>query len=70
MLDPTGGATQFIDPALQDKLASRAAPGYRGRTYRRVRRQWSRGYGWEPYYRLAPDLELWGPKRVQGYARP
>jgi hypothetical protein len=65
MLDPTGGATQFIDPVLQDKLASRAAPGYRGRPYRKVRRTWSRAYGWEPYYRLAPDLELWGPKRAR-----
>jgi len=65
MLDPTGGATQFIDPALQDQLASRAATGYHGRPYWRVRRQWSRGYGWEPSYRLAPDLELWGPKRAR-----
>jgi hypothetical protein len=63
MLDPTGGATQFIDPALQDKLAARSAPGYRGRPYRQVRRQWRHAYGWEPYYRLGPDLELWGPKR-------
>jgi hypothetical protein len=63
ILDPTGGATQFIDPALQDELAARSAPGYRGRPYRHVRRQWSHAYGWEPYYRLGPDLELWGPKR-------
>jgi hypothetical protein len=63
MLDPTGGATQFIDPALQDKLAARSAPGYRGRPYQHVRCQWSHAYGWEPYYRLGPDLELWGPKR-------
>jgi len=24
---------------------------------------WSESYGWEAYYRLGPDLELWGPKR-------
>lgn len=64
ILDPTGGATQFVDPALQDELAAIPAPGYRGRPYRFVRRQWSEAYGWEPYYRLGPDLELWGPRRL------
>lgn len=63
ILDPTGGATQFIDPALQDELAKRSAPGYVGRPYRRVRRTWSEQYRWEPYYRLGPDLEFWGPRR-------
>jgi hypothetical protein len=63
MLDPTGGATHFINPALQDQLAARGAPGYRGRTYDRVRATWSGAYGWEPYYRLGRDLELWGTKR-------
>lgn len=62
LLDPTGGATHFINPQLQDQLAKRGTPGYRGRPYRLVRRQW-KGYGWEPYYRLGPELEFWGPKR-------
>lgn len=62
-LDPTGGATQFVNPALQDELAARAARGYRGRPYRLVRRVWMQDYGWEPYYRLGPDLEMWGPRR-------
>ena len=66
MLDPTGGATQFIDPALQDELSRRSAHGYRGRPYRHVRRTWIRDYGWEPYYRLGEDLELWGPRRRHG----
>jgi hypothetical protein len=60
-LDPTGGASHFINPLLQDRLArdGRVA-GYRGRTYARVRRRWIRDYGWEPYYRLGPTLEMWG----------
>lgn len=62
-LDPTGGATHFINPLLQDDLASRGRPGYRGRPYNEVRQRWMQGYGWEPYYRLGPDLELWGPRR-------
>jgi len=63
MLDPTGGATHFINPMLQDDLAARNRPGYRGRPYHEVRQRWLTSYGWEPYYRLGPDLELWGPKR-------
>jgi hypothetical protein len=63
ILDPTGGATQFVNPALQDELAARATAGYRGRPYRHVKKTWSQAYGWEPYYRLGPDLELWGPRR-------
>lgn len=63
ILDPTGGATHFINPALQDQLATREVAGYRGRPYERVRRTWSSSYGWEAYYRLGSDLELWGPKR-------
>jgi hypothetical protein len=63
LLDPTGGATHFINPVLQDQLAARQVAGYRGRSYERVRRTWNGSYGWEPYYRLGPDLELWGPKR-------
>jgi hypothetical protein len=64
MLDPTGGATHFINPALQDKLArSGAVPGYRGNTYAVVRQRWMTRYGWAPYYRLGPDLEMWGPAR-------
>ncbi len=62
LLDPTGGATHFINPALQDLLVARKVPGYT-RNYDRVRRTWSESYGWEPYYRLGDDLELWGPKR-------
>ena len=63
MLDPTGGATHFINPLLQDQLAARRVSGYLDRPYERVRRTWSGSYGWEAYYRLGPDLELWGPKR-------
>ncbi|HKE16853.1 MAG TPA: hypothetical protein VKB80_18390 [Kofleriaceae bacterium] len=63
ILDPTGGATHFINPTLQDDLASRGRPGYRGRPYSEVRQRWSTAYGWEPYYRIGPDLELWGPRR-------
>lgn len=62
-LDPTGGANHFINPALQDALARRGVPGYRNRPYARVRKIWIDRYGWEPYYRLGPDLELWGPRR-------
>lgn len=62
-LDPTGGATHFLNPALQDELARRGVPGYRNRPYRAIRRIWTRSYGWEPYYRLGPDLELWGDPR-------
>ena len=65
LLDPTGGATHFINPVLQDQLAARRVSGYQDRPYERVRRTWSGSYGWEPYYRLGPDLELWGPKRVR-----
>ncbi len=63
LMDPTGGATHFINPMLQDDLAARGRPGYRGRPYHEVRQRWLNAYGWEPYYRLGPDLELWGPKR-------
>jgi hypothetical protein len=64
LLDPTGGATHFIDPALRDELArSGAVDGYAGQTYQRVRQRWQARYGWEPYYRLGDDLELWGPQR-------
>ena len=62
-VDPTGGATHFINPALQDELAARGRPGYRGRPYRVVRRIWTRDYGLVPYYRLGPDLEMWGRRR-------
>lgn len=61
--DPTGGATHFVNPALQDELARRGAPGYGDRPYSKIRRIWTRSYGWEPYYRLGPDLELWGARR-------
>lgn len=60
-LDPTGGATHFINPRLQDQLARRGAPGYRGRPYQKVRRIWRQSYGWKRYYRLGPTLEFWGP---------
>ena len=62
-LDPTGGASHFINPRLQDQLARRGHPGYRGRPYAVVRRRWQRVYGWERYYRLGPTLEMWGRKR-------
>jgi hypothetical protein len=64
MLDPTGGATHYINPALQDLLVARKAPGYT-KSYERVRKLWSGSYGWEPYYRLGNDLELWGPRRTK-----
>lgn len=64
--DPTGGATHFINPLLQDRLAkSGKRSGYKGRSYKRVRRIWRRSYGWEPYYRIGPDLEMWGPKKAR-----
>ncbi len=70
LLDPTGGATHFIDPALQDALAtSGAVDGYAGQTYRRVRRRWQAHYGWEPYYRIGEHLEMWGPKRPRRHRR-
>jgi hypothetical protein len=62
-LDPTGGATHFIDPLLQDKLARARFPGYAGNPYPVVARRWRVRYGWEPYYRLGRTLELWGPAR-------
>lgn len=63
ILDPTGGATHFINPSLQDELARRGVPGYAGRSYQVVRRIWQRRYRWEPYYRLSDQLELWGARR-------
>ncbi len=66
LADPTDGARHFINPRLQDKLAAAGdRPGYRGNPYRVVRNRWMNSYGWEPYYRLGPDLELWGPKRAK-----
>src|SRR5690606_36755912 len=59
-LAPTGGATHFINPLLEDKLARLGAPGYAGNTYAVVARRWRVSYGWEPYYRLGRTLELWG----------
>ncbi|HEU5059065.1 MAG TPA: hypothetical protein VFU21_21175, partial [Kofleriaceae bacterium] len=46
ILDPTGGATHFINPVLQDQLVARKAPGYT-KSYERVRKLWSGSYGWE-----------------------
>ena len=65
-LDATGGATHFVNPALQDLLAAQGRAGYRGRPYRAIRRQWGDEYGLEPYYRLGPDLEMWGRPRRKG----
>ncbi len=61
--DPTGGATHFLNPQLQDQLALQGRPGYRGQSYRRVRKRWKKRYGWEPYYRLGATLEMWGVAR-------
>lgn len=61
--DPTGGATHFLNPRLQDRLAKGKRPGYRGNGYNKVRRRWKRKYGWQRYYRLGPTLEFWGPKK-------
>jgi hypothetical protein len=69
-LDPTGGATHFIDPLLQDKLARVAAPGYAGNPYAAVARRWRVHYDWELYYRLDRTLELWGPARRVRRAAP
>jgi hypothetical protein len=63
IVDATGGATHFVNPALQNALAARGRPGYAGRPYRHIHATWRGRYGWEPYYRLGPDLELWGPRR-------
>ena len=64
LADPTDGATHFVNPRLQDYLAANSdRPGYRGKPYSAVRERWQKVYGWEPYYRLGPDLELWGPRR-------
>ena len=68
-LDPTGGATHFIDPLLQDQLARAGAPGYTNNPYVRVARRWRTSYGWDAYYRLAPTLEFWGPARRGRTAR-
>ena len=68
--DPTGGATHFISPRTQDRLARVGTKrGYRGNTYRRVRRRWQRSYGLEPYYRLGHNLEFWGAKRSRQYSK-
>lgn len=67
--DPTGGASHFINPRLQDTLARRGRPGYRGRPYAVVKRRWQRVYGWERYYRLGPTLEMWGKKRAGALSR-
>ncbi len=61
--DPTGGATHFLNPRLQDKLAARKKRGYRGKGYNAVRRRWQKQYGWQRYYRLGPTLEFWGPPK-------
>lgn len=62
LMDPTGGASHFINPVLQDELArTGSVPGYAGNTYQVVRRRWIESYGWSPYYRLGADLEFWGP---------
>ncbi len=64
--DPTGGATHFLNPRLQNQLArSGKRPGYRGNSYRNVRRRWRKSYGWRPYYRLGNSLEFWGPKKAK-----
>jgi hypothetical protein len=63
-LDATGGATRFVNPKLQDELAASGRKGYRDRPYHAVRKRWTEVYGWEPYYRLGRELELWGPRRV------
>lgn len=71
LLDPTGGATHFINPVLQDQLAaSGALPGYAGNTYAVVRRRWMQSYGWAPYYRLGPTLEFWGPAPIKPVKKP
>ena len=70
VLDPTGGATHFVNPRLQDRLAKKGRhSGYRGNGYKKVRKRWRESYGWEPYYRLGPDLEFWGPKREKRRGR-
>lgn len=61
--DPTGGASHFINPRLQRKLSRGKRSRHRHRSYQRVRRRWIQRYGWEPYYRLGPSLEMWGVKR-------
>jgi len=68
--DPTRGATHFINPRLQNRLAKRGKrSGYKGRNYSKIRRRWRKRYGWEPYYRVGPTLELWGPRKKK-WIRP
>jgi hypothetical protein len=57
LADPTGGASHFINPAVQELMAKRGVSGYR--TYAQVRRLWRKRYGWKPLYRLSPQLEMW-----------
>ena len=62
--DPTGGATHFLNPQLQNTLARQGKrSGYAGNTYRKVRKRWLRTYKWQPYYRLGNTLEFWGPRK-------
>lgn len=61
--DPTGGATHFIEPSLQDRLVAEGqVEGYTD-GYAKVRKRWIEKYGWEPYYRIN-EVELWGPKKT------
>jgi hypothetical protein len=49
--DPTGGATQFVDPRVAD--------------YPAIRKRWREEYKWAPYRRIGKELELWGPPKTQ-----
>ena len=61
ILNPTGGATHFIDPLLQDQLATARAPGYVGRPYRVVERRWREGSAGSRTTGSAPRWSSRGP---------
>lgn len=57
--DPTGGATKFFEPRLQDHLVKEGRPGYK-RTADEVRKRWLRD---ADYYGSVGVWEFYGPKR-------
>ncbi|MCC6997105.1 MAG: hypothetical protein IT370_21000 [Deltaproteobacteria bacterium] len=56
--DPTGGAWDAFEPALQDQLVREGRPGYR-KTAAEVRRDWTRH---SDFYGRVGHWELFGPK--------
>jgi len=58
-LDPTRGAWDAFEPALQDKLVAQKHPGYT-KTAAQVRKDWLEG---SDFYGTVGRWELYGPKR-------